>query len=255
MATQKVKFHINADKFPDLLSKIEDLTKIDDVIKFKIDSDSIFIYSLVGDSAILAFKNYILHTSDYFRFDNLDITIEMVVTSAKKFVKNLSFLKGDKITAEISYKESDEGDIGFCRGLTITAGKLKVKLEPGEPSVVRDITKSALDARLNLKNRKWAFSLEKEEFGDIKRLSSINSEGKVIQLNLSDNKIVLSELNTWELEVANVEYKNSSLVFNKSFLSSVNESDKIEFNVFESFILIKDDISNLMISFETDFSD
>ena len=254
MANQKVKFSINVDKFPDLLSKIEDLTRIDDVVKFKIDSDNIFIYSLVGDSAILAFKNYVLNTSDYFRFaDSLSITLEIIITSSKKFVRSLSFLKGDKISAEISYKESDEGDIGHCRGLMFSDGKLKIKLEPGESSVVRDITKTQLDTRLSLKNRKWAFSLDKEEFSDVKRLSSINSDGKVLHLDLTDNKVVLSELNTWELEVSNSEYKNSSLVFNKTFLSSINDSDVIEFNVFETFILIKDDISNLMISFETSF--
>jgi len=254
----KIKFKINVDKFPDLLSKIEDLTKIDDSVKLKIDSDNIFMYSLVGDSAILAFKNYIVPTSDYFGFSGsgIDITLDLIVPSAKKLVRNLSFIKGDKIGVDVSYKLSDDGDVGLSRSVLIDGGKLKIKVEPGEPSTVRDISKSQLKSRLDLKNRKWSFKIDRSDFNDIKRLASINSEGKIIHLNLTDGKVILSESSSWELEVGESDYKNNSLVFNKNFLSSINDgSGSVEFNVFETFMLIKDDSSNLMISFETDFSD
>ena len=41
-------------------------------------------------------------------------------------------------------------------------------------------------------------------------------------------------------------------------LSAINVNDKvekIEFNIFDTFMLVKDDNSNLMLSFEQDFSD
>ena len=38
----KVKFKINSDKFVDFISKLDDLTKIEDTIKLKIDNDNIF---------------------------------------------------------------------------------------------------------------------------------------------------------------------------------------------------------------------
>jgi hypothetical protein len=45
-------------------------------------------------------------------------------------------------------------------------------------------------------------------------------------------------------------------MLNKKFLSCINDSaDKIEFNIFENFMLVKDENSNLMLSFEQDFSD
>ena len=34
-----------------------------------------------------------------------------------------------------------------------------------------------------------------------------------------------------------------------------NKVDKIEFNIFDTFMLVTDDNSNLMLSFEQDFSD
>ena len=47
----------------------------------------------------------------------------------------------------------------------------------------------------------------------------------------------------------------SSIIFNKSFLSNINDNEIIQFHVFESFMLNKDKSSNLMISFETQFED
>ena len=45
-------------------------------------------------------------------------------------------------------------------------------------------------------------------------------------------------------------------MLNKRFLSCINDDmENIEFNIFETFMLIKDDISNLMLSFEQDFSE
>jgi hypothetical protein len=68
-------------------------------------------------------------------------------------------------------------------------------------------------------------------------------------------KINMSENHIWELEVGETSFKDTQLMFSKNFLSSINDGSKpVEFNVFETFILVQDEISNLMISFEQDFS-
>jgi len=49
--------------------------------------------------------------------------------------------------------------------------------------------------------------------------------------------------------------EDKHLMINKKYLSSINDDGKdVIFHVFETFILIKDKISQLMISFEQDFS-
>jgi len=110
----------------------------------------------------------------------------------------------------------------------------------------------------NQVNKKWSFNVSNSDFNDVKKLSSINSDDsrRVLHLNVDDYKVKLSELSLWELEVDEVSENNKHLMFNKSFLSCTNDGGKtVEFHIFETFILIKDDISNLMISFEQDFSD
>jgi hypothetical protein len=255
----KVKFKINSDKFVDFISKLDDLTKIEDTIKLKIDNDNILMYSMMSSGqTMLAFKNYLVNTRDYLEYgDDLEYSIDIIIANAKKFVKNLNFIKdSEKITFEITYKESPDDDtIMNGRSLQIVGGKLKVNWIAGEHYEMRDINKGALSQRLNLKNRKWFFNINKSEFSDVKKLSSINSE-RIINISVLSGKVTLSERASWELEIESIDDdRSASLMLNKKFLSCINEMDNIEFSIFETFMLVRDDNSNLMLSFEQDFSD
>ena len=254
--SSKLNIQINSDKFSELLSKLEDLAKISDTIKLKVDSENILMYSIVGETILLAFKSYLLKTSDYLTIkEDLDSTLDIIISGGKKFVKNLGFIKtSEKILMNIDYRTTDE-DINITRFLQIKNGKLKIALQGGEPSEIRDIAKDVLSKRVDIKNSKWNFKISKSEFQDIKKLSSINSEGKVIHLNVDDKKVLLSETSTWEFKVDEVDITDRHLMFNKTFLPSISDnSDNISFYVFETFILTKDDTSHLMISFAQDFS-
>jgi len=255
----KVKFKINSDKFVDFISKLDDLTKIEDTIKLKIDNDNILMYSMMSSGqTMLAFKNYLVNTREYLEYgDDLEYSIDIIIANAKKFVKNLNFIKdSEKITFEISYKESPDDDtIMNGRSLQIVGGKLKVNWIAGEHYEMRDINKGALSQRLNLKNRKWFFNINKSEFSDVKKLSSINSE-RIINISVLSGKVTLSERASWELGIESIDDdRSASLMLNKKFLSCINEMDNIEFSIFETFMLVRDDNSNLMLSFEQDFSD
>ncbi len=253
----KVKFKLKSDKFPDFISKLEDLTKIDDTIKLKIDNDNILMYSMLGGNVMLAFKNYLVNTKDYFEYDELDFSIDVIIANCKKFVKNLGFIKdAEKATIEFTYKESpDDDSIMNARSLQIVGGKLKVNWLAGEHFEMRDINKNVLKQRLDLKNRKWYFAISNSDFSDVKKLSSINSD-RIINININGGRVILSENAAWELEIDSIDDdRNSNLMLNKKFLSCINDSDKVEFNIFETFMLIKDEQSNLMLSFEQDFSD
>ena len=55
--TGKDKFRIKSEKLPEFISKLEDLTKISDNIKIKIESGNTMMYSILGKATVLAFKN------------------------------------------------------------------------------------------------------------------------------------------------------------------------------------------------------
>ena len=258
MASGKLTLILDRKMFSDFVDKLQDLSSISDTIKLKIDSDNILAYSmLANDVSVLSLKNYLLTTSDYITNFNSDKMFDYIITGASKFVKNLKFFTSDnQIELEINYKSSEDEDVMHVRSSKYSSGKLKISCVGGELSKIRDINKQALEKRMDLKGSKWGFRVSKSDFSDIKKLSSINSEDKVITVMVNNGKVSLTEEYKWELDVDDIEPKRSTkVIFNKKYLSNINaENEVIIFNVFETFILVKDHNSNLLLSFETDFS-
>jgi hypothetical protein len=254
----KVKFKIKSSNLSDLIEKLDDLSKIDDTIKLKIDSEHIMMYSMLGGNVMLAFKNYLIKTNTIFEVpEDMDFTIDLIIANSKKFVKNLQFLtSNESVTMEINYKESSDDDsIMNARSVQIVGGKLKVNWLGAEHFEIRDINKQSLKQRLSLNNRKWFFHINKSDFSDVKKLSNINSD-RIINISIKSGKVIFSEISAWELEIDSIEDdRNANLMLNKKFLGCINDDNDIEFSIFENFMLIQNENSNLMLSFEQDFSD
>lgn len=253
----KLSIIFNKSKFSDFVSKMKDLTNIEDTIKIKIEKDNILMYStLANDVSVLALKSYLLKTSDY--IDNFDseFTFDYIITSAPKIVKNLGFFNTDApVKMEIIYKELPEDDmIMHVRSGQFSNGKLKISCVGGEQFKIRDINSAVLESRLNPKNAKWSFQVSQSDFLDIKKLASINSEDRTMLINVLANKVTVSEPSKWEIEIDEIDYKNTTLTFLKKYLSNINaDNSVIKFDMFDTFILVKDENSNLMMSFEQDF--
>lgn len=257
--SDKIKFKIKNDMFPDFISKLKDLTNIDKTIKLKIDRDNILMYSMLGSGSIMvAFKDYVLKTSDYLESkEDIDFTYDVIISNCDKFVKNLSFIKDEELIGMVlTYRDSNESDdVRIARKIEIKGGKLKVNWLGGEHYEVRDLSKEKLAERLNLDLRSWCFKLSNSQFNDIKKLSKINSDN-IITFNVDGGKINIFERSAWDLEIGKIEPIDKKFIFNKRFLKCVDDSmENIEFSLFDAFILVKSEDSNLMLSYEQDFSD
>jgi len=255
--TNKLKFTFRSEKISEFIDRLEDLTKIEDTIKLKIDSNNILMYSILGGNVMLAFKNFLLNTEDFFKFDEFDFTLDVIIANAKKFVKNLNFLtSSEKVTIEFTYKESNDDDsIMNTRSVQAVGGKLKVNWLAGEHYELRDINKVSLKSNLDIKKRKWFFKISQNDFADIKKLASINSD-RIINITIDSGKVVFSEKAAWELEIDSIDDdRNSNLMLNKKFLNCITDNKEVEFSIFDNFMLVQENNSNLMLSFEQDFSD
>lgn len=256
MSAGKLSLKLIPDKFLDFVDKLQDLANISDVVKLKIDDEHILAYStLSNDVSVLALKSYLLNTTDYITNFSSDKPLDYVIVGAGKFVKNLKFFNASSpITLEINYKMMDD-ELLHVRSARYVNGKLKITCVGGELSKIRPVNKETLNSRLDTKNSLWNFNVSKSDFSDVKKLSNINSEDRILTISVDDGKVSIMEDYKWELDVDNISYKNTKLVFNKKYLSNINaENETIKFNIFETFILVKDDNSSLMLSFETDFS-
>lgn len=254
----KVKFKLDTSSLNLFIEKLDDLSKIDDTVKLKIDSSHILMYSMLGGSVLLAFKNYLVKTTDILDNDDFDYKIDLIIPNCKKFVKNLQFMReNSNISFEIQYKESpDDDELYLARAFQLVSGKFKVNWLAGEHYEMRDIDKNSLNQRLDLSNKKWSFKIGNSDFSDIKKLSNINSE-RVLNISIISGVVNISEKASWELEIDKIEDdRNSNLILNKRFLGCINDkSEDVNIHIFDTFMLIKDEDSNLMLSFEQDFSD
>ena len=256
--SKKLSLKFKQDSFTEFLEKFSDLTSIDDVVKLKIDKDETLMYSVISNEVtVLALKNYIIKTKDFIENFNEEETYDFIITSANKFAKNLKFINPNQpIKVDLTTKKSPDDDYVYqVRAAQFTNGKMKITTIGGENYRIRDLTKVVLNARLDTKNSKWNFQITQEDFNNIKKLSTINNEDKTFNITVDKGIVTFHEPNKWELEVAEIKPHNSTIIFNKKYLGNIN-SDKelINFNIFENFILIKDTESNLMLSFEQDFS-
>jgi hypothetical protein len=143
----------------------------------------------------------------------------------------------------------------LVRSAQFSSGRLKITTIGGESHKIRDLNQLLLEKRLDIKNSIWSFKIDVNDFIDVKRLSSINSDDKIIDINVNDGIVKVSELGKWELEIDNIpNSKNYNISFLKKYLSNININDsQIYFYIFDTFILVKDDNSNLMLSYEQDF--
>jgi len=257
--SNKTKLKIKRDRFSEFVDKLVDLTGISDTIKLKIDSENIMMYSTLGGAVMLAFKNYLLKTNEFLEWNEEESgqKIDVIIVNAKKFVKNLNFLRdSEKLTIDITHKPSPDDDtLLVARSIQINGGRLKVNWIAGENFEIRDIDKTIITERLNLTYRKWNFIIDKTDFFDIKKLSSIN-DSKLLNITVSNGKVIISEQAAWELQVANIdESRNSNMILNKKFLKCIDDTKDIDFSIFDNFMLIKDGNTNLMLSYEQNFTD
>lgn len=257
ISDKKIKIGLNQTKLKDLISHIEDLNKIGDTIKLKIDQTNIHLYSMLGESTMLAFKNFILPTNEYLIDYDYDFLLNIIIIDTSKFVKNLKLIKPeDKIDLEINYRHTNSDKEGDARLLIIKNGKFKLQPACGEETEIKDISKEKIKKFQDIKNKKWSFNIKSNDFSDIKQLANINKDEnkKTINIESIGGKVTLSEQSNWELEVDEIEDPNKyRFIFNKSFLSSIKQKDDITFHIFENFILIKELNESLMISFEQTF--
>jgi hypothetical protein len=256
----KISLKIKKDNFTDFIQKLNELSNIDDVLKLKITSDKIFMYSVVSTTddntgSILAMKYFNLDTSEY--IDGVDDKeYHFILVSTNKFIKNLKIMNLEyDVKMDLNFREI-ENEVCQVRSCQFINNKLKLSYVGGEDSKIKDISYEAIESRFNPTKAKSRFNVSIEDLISIKKLSSINSEEKIFNINIKDGIVTLYETGKWEIEVDNVNSKNSQLFFTKKYLSNINmETDGVEFLLFETFIVIKDDISSLLCAFEQTFDD
>lgn len=254
-----IKISFIGDKFEDFKSKLKELSSIDDIIKVKISNDKIFMYSMITNGhAVLSLKSYLIDTKDYIKGFDSEYVYDFIIGGSKKFIKGISFFNiSSNINLTINGKLSpNKNNIMDVRSSLFTNGRLRITQIGLEPHKIRDIDYKQLDIMLDESKCNWKFTVSKSDFVDIKKLSNINSDNNILDVEVNNGIVKFSEASKWDLEVDKLDNSvNNKITFIKKYLSNVETDDIefIDFMIFNTFILVKNNNSNLMMSFETNF--
>ena len=101
-------------------------------------------------------------------------------------------------------------------------------------------------------NMDFKFLLDKNSYLKIKKLAAITPDdiNDILTLSINDNILTIGE-NNWDLNICNIEHENMNITFPKKYFKSITFSDDaIDIYVFDSFLLVDNQNTTLLISLE-----
>jgi len=260
ITTSNITYKITLDSLANVIDKIKDLTKLDKRVLLKFDNNDLLLYSMVGkNNGIHGFKNHILKIKDIFSSikgeieeDNLKYSIE----DAKRFVTSIivfvKYMKSQGIEDELTFKLTYNDD-NFVEKLLIQNKKSKEETMGGDPSCfTQAIDIEQINDAMDIDQSEYSFSLKKEDFDYIKSKTIIEKDNDILYLNVKDNKINIGE-NRWEHNICDIEgVEDTTISFPKRYFKCINydNTNEMILYVFDTFILVKGDNTNLMIAIE-----
>ena len=255
---KELSFKISQENLNNLITTLKDLSSIDKKCIFKIDNKNTLIYSKVGEgNTINAFKSFVYNTKDLFIIDDFEETINFISNDSKEFYRKLQILNSfeqDNI-GKIYYDSL--GEDFYAERIIMKAGsKLKLSFGGGDPMAINSkISVDVIKKTMDIEDSNFNFELKSNDFDNIKKLASNDSERDVFYLNTvnKDDKYYVSIGETiWDLTLAEIDYDDSiTISFPKKYFKSITmDNDKVKIYVFDNKIMISNDKSDMLISTE-----
>jgi hypothetical protein len=241
-------FEFNRDHLTEIITALKDLTRIDQMIKMKLDDEHVLFYSKAGkDNNIHALKSFLYPVENFITADET-ITIDFIILNGTNFVKNLELLlsKPDTtIKGKFAYKDKDK----IASMLYIADNKLKFNFVTGDYRQIKDISKLDIENKMNPDLANFDFSLTGEQFTEIKKLTALN-KSETVSMRVKKGKLEFFDTR-WSNHVFDLPtVDDETWSFANKYLKSITPSDEIVIHMFDQFLLFKEDNIALMIGLE-----
>jgi hypothetical protein len=245
------KFSMTLAQLTFFLDKVHDLLSIDDQILLKITNENILLYSIVGEKMnVNAFKSFIFKTNEIFSFNKeLENEIRFIINNGGKFettLKNYLDYKDEDVICEFCMNDELYAD-----NFKLKNSKLRLGINGGDVrgmNTTIDIEK--INKTLDKDNIDFKFSLDKNNYAKIKKIAAIDNENDILTLIIDENKLKIGE-GSWDLEICDIVHEYLSISFPKKYFKSITFSeDEINVYVFDTFLLIDNLNTTLLIALE-----
>lgn len=252
MPDKTLTLNIEIDKFQTFLSYIKELSLIDPTTVISFNNDYTMLYSFVGKDIndIHAFKTVIIKTDEIFnKFKEIENKILFIIKDNKKFTRNIqNFIDFDEnIKMKISFDEENY----YSNYLNISNSKLRLKEISGDPVLMsKEITKEDINFLTDKNKSLFNFEISELDFRKIKSMSNIDTTNDILYITINNNELFIGE-NKWELKICDIDKPNLSISFPKKYFKNLKFTDNTKIYIYENYILISDDNTDLMIVLET----
>ncbi len=240
-------FEFNRLHLEDIIDALKDLSKIDPMIKIKMDKDDVLFYSKAGkDSTIHALKSFTFPIRDFITADEY-INIDFIILNGPNFVKNLELFlpKNAEILGKLTFKEKDK----IASMFYITDKKLKFNFVTGDYRQIKDITKGDIQNKMNPDLANFNFTISDEQFNEIKKLTTLN-KSETISLRVKKGKLEFFD-KRWSSHICDLPTVSDEVwSFTNKFLKSITPQAEIKIHMFDQFLLFKEANIALMIGLE-----
>lgn len=250
--SESYKFSMSITQLTYLLDKVHDLSTIDDEVLLKINKGNLLLYAIVGEKMnVNAFKSFIFKVEEIFTFDDiLEKEIRFIIQNASKFENTLkNYLDfNEELECEIFMNDDTYAD-----NLQIKNSKLKLSVGGGDPrgmNTTIDVEK--IKNTMNKDNIDFKFVLDKGSYAKIKKIASLvkDEDCDILTLTINENKLSIGE-GYWDIQICEVKHENLSITFPKKYFKSITfTEEEINVYVFDTFLLIDNQNTNLLIALE-----
>lgn len=256
---KKLQLKISKDNLLQVINTMKDLSNINDKLVFKFNKESLLIYSLVGEGqTINAFKSFVFNEKIFINEIDVDDTVIYIAKSAKLLVKNLKTLLDFDNDIDITLYYDIIGENFYADRFQLKSGsKLKLNFYGADPmNTNTKITNEHIKDLAEMNEVNFEFDLLDEDFDKVKKLASPDTEMDIFYMTTKERDgkyyVYLGE-NNWDLEIDTVNIDDDrSLAFPKKYFKSViiDKGDKCKVKIFDTFLMISTDNSDLLISME-----
>ncbi len=245
--TQYAEYTLTAEGLQDLKRRLADLYKIAPVARLKLQQDYLLAYS--ATKTLHSFKGAVMPLQGLMAPKSgviPDAGLDFIVLNTRNLVQNMNFLAQDKpVTLRLRY---GKGAI-VANELRLSDAETNLIVIGGDPSEIKSITRAQMEQKMDPASSNFSFTMTGEQLQKVKRMSQLSS-AEAVNVWVRDGEVRIGQA-TWNVRIADAD-EDESYAINKKYLSCIEPADEITVYAFDSFILVKESATTLMIGRELD---
>lgn len=248
---QEFEVTFSKDSLTNFLRKLQDVSKINTVVKIYFDKDRLMFYTFAPRSMTVCKACFMNASEAFAKYPQEEFSkgLQMMIGDTKKFVKKMAF-----------YRESQEIKVAFGYRVTNTGQKhilwmkpkdkkLKMTLTMQELHLLPNVTKDQI-LQKSSQEPNFRFDIAVEVLANIKKLTQLNVESEAMSLRIRDKVLYFEEDAKWEMEICEMNESDIHYNFQKKYFNSLDNKDLTTVKVFDDFLMINAEETFLMIGLE-----